>query len=111
MFECEMMPENFLGEIERFRPTHVLMIDAALLEAKPGEARLISPEEIGGTAVFTHAMPLSILTTLLQADIGAKATLLGVQPKRTEFGEELSLELTEAAKRIAEAISEATMDI
>jgi len=111
LFECEMMPENFLGEIERFSPTHVLMIDAALLEAKLGEARLISPEEIAGTAMFTHALPLSILTRLLQEHIGAKVTLLGVQPKRTEFGEELSLELREAAKQIAETIRQAAMDL
>ena len=38
LLECETVPENYLSEIEQFKPTHVLLIDAAFLGLKPGEA-------------------------------------------------------------------------
>jgi len=31
LLECEMVPENYLSKIEQFKPTHVLMVDAAQL--------------------------------------------------------------------------------
>jgi len=108
LFECEMAPENFLGEIELFSPTHVLMIDAAQLGAEPGSTRLLAPERMAGTAVSTHALPLSILAEILRQDLEAKVALLAVQPERSEFEEGLSPTVQKAAKQIAGAIVEVT---
>jgi hydrogenase 3 maturation protease len=108
LLECEMVPENFLGEIELFKPTHVLMVDAAHLEIEPGRARIVPPEKISGTALSTHAMPLSILVGVIREDLRAKVMLLGVQPEKTEFGEELSPRLQKASKEIAKIIAEVT---
>ena len=107
LFNCEMVPENFLSEIERFQPTHVLMIDAAQLDLEPGEARLIPTEKITGIALSTHTMPLSLTAEILRTDIGAKVVLLGIKPERTEFGEGLSPRLQKALEEIATAILEA----
>jgi len=108
LFECEMAPENFLGETELFKPTHVLMIDAAQLEAEPGSARILSTEEMAGTAVSTHALPLSILAEILRQDLNAKVALLAVQPERNELGEGLSPRLQKAAEQIARVLVEVT---
>ena len=107
LFDCEMVPENFLSEIERFRPTHVLMIDAAQLDLEPGEARLIPTEKITGVALSTHTLPLSLTAEILRGDIGARVVLLGVKPERTEFGEGLSPRLQKASEEIAAIILEA----
>ena len=107
LFDCEMVPENFLSEIERFRPTHVLMIDAAQLDLGLGEARLIPTEKITGVALSTHTLPLSLTAEILRGDIGARVALLGVKPERTEFGEGLSPRLQKASEEIATAILEA----
>lgn len=107
LFECEMVPENFLSEIERFRPTHVLMIDAAQLDLEPGEARLIPTEKITGVALSTHTLPLSLTAEILRGDIGARVVLLGVKPERTEFGEGLSPRLQRASEEIVAIILEA----
>ena len=40
LLECETVPESYLLDIEKFNPTHVLLIDAAFLGLKPGEASL-----------------------------------------------------------------------
>jgi len=111
LLECEMVPENFLSKIELFEPTHVLMVDAAQLGIEPGEARLIPPEKIAGTALSTHAMPLSILAGIIQEDSKVKVMLLGVQPEKTEFGEGLSPKLQKASKEIARIIIEVVKGI
>ncbi len=110
LFECEMVPEFFLSEIRLFKPTHVLMIDAAQLEMMPGEARIIPTEEISGTALSTHALPLSILAGIIREELKAKVLLLGVQPGNTQFGEELSPRLQKASKVIARILTEVTKE-
>ncbi|MEM2437709.1 MAG: hydrogenase maturation protease, partial [Candidatus Bathyarchaeia archaeon] len=36
LIECETTPENYLQEIIDFKPTHILIIDAAMLNLNPG---------------------------------------------------------------------------
>jgi hydrogenase 3 maturation protease len=107
LFNCELVPENFLTEIEDFQPTHILMIDAAELKTKPGEAKLIPPEKIADTEILTHTVPLSLLAGVIQEETKSKIMLLGIQPYDTSFGEEMSPELQKAAENIAKAILEA----
>jgi hydrogenase 3 maturation protease len=106
-FDCGTVPENFMQELESFRPTHVLMIDAANLETSPGKARLIPPEKIAGVALSTHSMPLSLLASIIQQELKAEVILLGVQPYNTAFGEGLSPALLKASKHIIESTIEA----
>ncbi len=107
LFECETVPENRLDEIESFQPSHVLMIDAAQLNVDPGGARLVLPEEFARTVLSTHAMPLFILAEVLRKSLNAKVMLLGVQPERVEFGENLSPKLRKASREIAQILMEA----
>ena len=104
LLECQIVPENFIGEIKRFNPSHVLMIDAAHFEANPGEARLIPPERISGITFSTHNIPLYVLAEILRETTGAKVLLLAVQPKTTGFGEEITPEIQNAARNIAKTL-------
>jgi hydrogenase 3 maturation protease len=111
LFSCEMVPENFLSDIEAYRPTHVLIIDAAELKAELGEARLIPPQKIGGTTFSSHTIPLSLLAGMINESVKTKIIFLGIQPFSTGFGEELSPELQMAIKKIVKTISEALKEI
>ena len=102
LIECETVPESYLLNIEEFKPTHVLLIDAALLDLAPGEARLFSPEQVAGfSAISSHVLPLRIFSDYLKESTGAKVALLLIQPKNVEFGEGLSPELKAAAGSLA----------
>ena len=101
LIDCGTMPENFTGEVKRFKPSHVLLIDAASFDAEPGVVRLVQPEDIGGVAVSTHALPLSMFAEIVQKTIKAKVVLLGVQPKRLDFVEGLTPEVEKAVQEIA----------
>jgi hydrogenase 3 maturation protease len=101
LVECETVPESFIGPITKFKPTHILLIDAGLLNQKPGSSKLVDPEEMTEqTAISTHALPLQIFCEYLAKTTNAKIALLVIQPKDTSFGEGLTAELEETTKRL-----------
>jgi hydrogenase 3 maturation protease len=107
LIECETVPESYIQQIIDFNPTHVLLIDAAVLELKPGESRLINPKQLADFPAFsTHMLPLRIFCEYLTKTIEAKIALLLIEPKKTDFGEELSLEISNSTKNITYVLSE-----
>ncbi len=101
LIECETVPESFLEPIIEFNPTHVLLVDAAFLELKPGAARLIDPKRIAAfPAVTTHMLPLRVFCEYVTKMTGAKIALLLIEPKNNEFGEGLTPEVQAAAEKI-----------
>lgn len=101
LIECETVPESFILEIEEFKPSHVLLIDAAMLNLEAGEARLVVPEHVAGfSAVSSHMLPLRVFSDYIKESTGAKVALLLIQPKNVEFGETMTGELEAAAKQI-----------
>jgi hydrogenase 3 maturation protease len=102
LIECETVPESFLQPIVEFNPTHVLLIDAAILGQKPGETRLIEPDRIADfPSISTHILPLRIFCEYLTATTKAKIALLLIEPKNTGFGEGLTPVIQAAAEKIA----------
>lgn len=103
--ECETVPENFIQQIEEFKPTHVLVIDAAIIDEPAGSVRLV--EKLGATAppVSTHMLPLQIFCEYLRHSLGAKVALLAIQPKETSFGEGLTREVAETAQTLTEILA------
>lgn len=107
LIECETVPESYIQQITDFDPTHILLIDAAVLGLKPGESRLINPKQLADFPAFsTHMLPLRIFCEYLTKTIEAKIALLLIEPKKTDFGEELSLEISTSTKNITYALSE-----
>jgi len=98
LIECESVPESFIEPITEFKPTHILIIDAAMLNLKPGSSKLIEPDQMmKQPAISTHALPLRIFCEYLAKTTGAKIALLVIQPKDTSFGEGLTSKLRETA--------------
>jgi len=97
-------PENFTGEIKRFQPDVLLVVDAADMGRPPGTVALIPADEVGGVSFSTHMLPLKIILDYLRRETGCGTHLLGVQPSALEFGEELSPEVSGAVAEIAEAL-------
>jgi len=106
MIECETVPESFMESITEFKPTHILVIDAALLNLKPGSSKLIEPSQMmGQTAISTHVLPLRIFCEYLAKTTGAKIALLLIQPKDAGFGEGLTAELKKVAVKLTNLLS------
>jgi len=105
LIECETVPENFMQPIIDFNPTHVLLIDAAILGLKPGDSRLIRPERLMAFPAYsTHALPLRIFCEYLAKMIKANIALLLMEPKKADFGEGLTLEVEASAQDIVDSL-------
>jgi hydrogenase 3 maturation protease len=103
LIECETVPESFIQQIFDFRPSHVLLIDAAVMGLEPGAWRLVKPEHLKVfPAISTHMLPLRVFCDYLAETLRAKIALLLIEPKETDFGEGLSREVEIAEKRIVD---------
>jgi hydrogenase 3 maturation protease len=107
LIECETVPESFMQQIIDFNPTHILLIDAAILGAEPGSAKLVKPEELMGFSAFsTHMLPVRIFCEYVGETTKAEIILLLLEPRQTDFGEGLTPEVESSAREIAGMLAE-----
>jgi hydrogenase 3 maturation protease len=111
LIECETVPESYMQEIVDFKPSHVLLVDAAILGLKPGETRLVLPEQITNfPAITTHVLPLRIFCEYITKMAEAKIALLLIEPEDTEFGEGLTATVKAAAEEVTKRLIELLAD-
>lgn len=89
-FEGGSAPENVTGFISAFKPTHIILVDAADIGAPAGTFREIPPAEIPDISFSTHTLPLSIVVNYLAGATGATITVIGIQPASLIFDTPLS---------------------
>jgi hydrogenase 3 maturation protease len=88
LIECETVPESFIQQILEFKPSHVLLIDSAIMGLKPGESRLVDPAQLADSPAFsTHILPLRIFCEYILRAGSAKIELLLIEPMKTDFEE------------------------
>jgi hydrogenase 3 maturation protease len=101
LIECETVPESFMDEIVELKPSHVLLIDAAILGLQPGEIRLFDAEKVANIpAISTHMLPLRVFCDYITSLSKGKIALLLVEPGNVDFGEGLTVEVKRASNRI-----------
>ncbi|UCE44293.1 MAG: hydrogenase maturation protease, partial [Candidatus Bathyarchaeota archaeon] len=106
LIECETVPESFIESIIESNPTHILLIDAAMLDQEPGSSKLMGPDQLANRpAVSTHALPLQIFCGYLAETTGAKIVVFGIQPEDASFGEGLTMKLKKTAIELSDLLS------
>ena len=86
-------PENYTGDIKKFAPTHLVLVDAAEMGTAPGTAKLIPSNKIGGVSFSTHVLPIAVMINYLNQSVKFETVIIGVEPKDLEFGKEMSTEV------------------
>lgn len=99
VLDCGTIPENFSGVVRREHPELVVLVDAADMGIAPGEFRMIRHNDIEAVTFGTHALPLTILIEFLSHDAG-RVLFIGIQPARTELGQQLSDAVRQGADRL-----------
>jgi hydrogenase 3 maturation protease len=108
IFVGETAPENLTGEIKRFKPSHLVIIDAADAGREPGHVDVIDPDWLTANAsASTHALPVSVLTEYLRRFLHCETILLGIQPGPCEFGAPASPPVQAAARDLAAMLADA----
>lgn len=106
LLPTETVPESYTGSIRSYKPTHVVLLDAANFGGAPGEARIVSPKAIVNTSVSTHSLPLHVFIEYVKQTICEKVTLVGIQGMNIEMGEGLTPEVEKGARDLATMLQE-----
>lgn len=99
LFDGEDNVENLITRIAALEPEHVVFIDACEMKTKPGETQLISVTQTSYPFFTTHGVPLKLLAQQLLPN--SQVWILAIQPKNTDFGEQLSKEIRAKADSIS----------
>ncbi len=97
-------PENLTGEIKRFRPTHVLIVDSADMGKPAGTVDLLDLNKERQVTFCTHRLPNKILADYLAKDINCKVVVVGIQPKTLEFGQAPSSKVAKSVRQFLDTL-------
>ena len=89
-------PENELPRVARRSPRTVLVVDAVHFDGRPGELRLVRPEDLRSDDLSTHAGSLDLCARFIKEACGARTVLLAAQPVGVGLGSAISAPLQEA---------------
>lgn len=101
LIEAETIPESYMQQIVAFNPSHILLVDAGIINKPAGMAQFAEPSQlIRKTSISTHTLPLRIFCDYLTRATSAKIGLLIIQPMDASFGEGLTPKLKKVAKNL-----------
>jgi len=106
IFEGATAPENLTGEIIKFKPDHIVIIDSADFCKTPGTVKILDSDQIEGVSFSTHQLPLKMMVTYLEQSCGCEVTVIGIQPKKLDFDAPVSKQVEKAVKDFSKSISE-----
>jgi hydrogenase 3 maturation protease len=110
-FDGGAAPENLTGVIAKFKPSHIILVDAADFGARPGAVRIIAKDQIGGVSFSTHRMPLYILTEYMECTMNCRTMVIGIQTKTIEVMGEMSGEVEKNTQRLGLLIAGAVREV
>ncbi len=84
------VPENFTGKIRKIDPTHIIIVDAVIMNEGPGKIKIVKKEEVAGVSISTHSMSLSYLVNYLELEKPYNILFIGIEPESMELGQGLS---------------------
>jgi len=108
LFDCGTAPENYIFPILATSCDTVILIDAADMDASPGETRIFALDEIANVSFSTHNPSPRLFTDLLKTGRDdMNIFVVSVQPKTTSLGSPMSAEVMRSLESLADAFLEA----
>jgi hydrogenase 3 maturation protease len=107
VFFGESAPENITGELKEYKPTHIIIVDAAHIGKKSGTVQLLySKDEFSGFSFSTHKMPLKVMLDYLDKFFNFETIIIGIQPKRLGFMQKPTPDVESATNKVTAAIKQ-----
>lgn len=104
IIEAGAAPENCCGPVLEWQPDLILIVDAAAMDAVPGDVRWLEWPEVLAGGGATHRFSLSLLAGYLAAEAQCPVSLLGIQPADTRFCATLSPAVTASVAHTVRAL-------
>jgi hydrogenase 3 maturation protease len=97
----EVSIENYIGKINSLKPDILVLIDCVEMNSAAGTIKLLSLNEIQDLTFNTHNISFRRLTDFFRM----RVYILGIQPEKIDFGEEISYLVRNVADKIIEHIN------
>ena len=98
------VPENFTGKIRKEKPTHLIIVDACLMDLQPGDMQIVNKYEFANIGISTHSMSLSFFVRYLEKDTDFGIIIVGIEPETMDWGEKPTLKVEKAANEFIEIL-------
>jgi len=97
----EVSLENYIGKINSIDPDILVLIDCVEMRFAPGTYKLMSVSKIEDSTFNTHNISLRRISEFFTMPV----YLLGIQPEKIDFGENMSYIVKEEADKIINIIN------
>ena len=104
--DAQTVPENFKGKIRKENPTHLIIVDACLMDSQPGDMQIVNKYEFANIGISTHSMSLSFFVRYLEKDTDFRIIFVGIEPETMEMGEKPTLVVEKSANEFIEILKE-----
>ena len=100
--DAETVPENFTGKIRKEKPTHLIIVDACLMDSQPGDMKIVNKNDFADIGISTHSMSLSFFVRYLEKDTEIKIIFVGIEPETMDWGDKPTDKVEKAADEFIE---------
>jgi hydrogenase 3 maturation protease len=97
----EVSLENYIGKINSINPDILVLIDCVDMKSTPGTYKLMAVNKIHDLTFNTHNISLKRISEFFKMPV----FLLGIQPEKLIFGENISYLVKEEADKIINIIN------
>lgn len=97
----EVSIENYIGKINSINPGILILIDCTDMRLAPGTFKLLSINQIHDLTFNTHSISLNRLSEFFKMPV----YILGIQPEKIDFGENLTYLVKSVADKIINQIN------
>jgi hydrogenase 3 maturation protease len=102
--DAETVPENFTGKIRKEKPTHLIIVDACLMDSQPGDMKIVSKHDFADIGISTHSMSLSFFVKYLEKDTEIAIIFVGIEPETMDWGARPTAAVEKAADEFIETL-------
>jgi hydrogenase 3 maturation protease len=93
--------ENYIGKINSINPDILILVDCVDIKMAPGSIKLLTLNQILDITFNTHNISIKRLSDFFRM----KVYILGIQPEKVEFGENISYLVKTVANKIVKQIN------
>jgi len=97
LFNCGTVLENYYNPIVKAKPDVIILLDIVNFEGPYGEIGIFEKDDILKVGFSTHNISPKIFLEMLTNTITSDIIMVGVKPKVTVFGSDISPEVKESA--------------
>ena len=105
------VPENFTGLIKKINPSHIILIDASLMNKEVGEINIVNKDNIVDISISTHSMSLSYLIKYLQLEKEYNILFIGIEPEIMDLSFELSSKIKDSSDMLVKLLFDKILEI